>query len=75
MRRVQQVWKAVQVEAGIDRPYKMHALRHYFGTTLYKATKDIRVTQTAMRHQSVSSTMIYTRVSNADVEAAVERAF
>jgi len=75
VRRVQQVWKAVQVEARIDRPYRMHALRHYFGTVLYKNSRDIRLTQVAMRHQSVSSTMIYTHVSKRDVEAAVERAF
>ncbi len=75
VRRVQQLWQAVQVEVGIDRPYRMHALRHYFGTVLYKNSRDIRLTQVAMRHQSVSSTMIYTHVSNADVEAAVERAF
>jgi site-specific recombinase XerD len=75
VRRVQQVWKAVQIAAYIDRPYKLHALRHYYGTTVYRATKDIRVTQVAMRHVSVSSTMIYTHVSQKDVEQAVERAF
>lgn len=75
VRRVQQVWISVQVEAGIDRPYKMHALRHFFGTQLYRATKDIRLAQTALRHRSISSTMIYTHISNRDVEQAVERAF
>ena len=75
IRRVQQVWKAAQAKAGIDRPYRMHALRHYFATTVYSVTKDIRLTQVAMRHQSVSSTMVYTHVSNAAVEKAVERAF
>jgi len=75
VRRVQQLWKAVQVETGIDRPYKLHALRHYFATTLYRATRDIRVTQVAMRHASVTSTMIYSHINNEDVEQAVERAF
>ena len=75
VRRVQQVWRAVQVEAGIDRPYHLHALRHYFGTEVYRATRDIRVTQTLLRHRSVSSTMIYAHVSQRDVEAAVEGLF
>ena len=75
VRRVQQVWKAVQVEVGIDRPFKLHALRHYYGTTVYSTSKDIRLTQVAMRHVSVSSTMIYTHVSRKDVETAVDRAF
>ncbi len=74
-RRVQQVWRAVQVEAGIDRPHRLHGLRHHFATVLYSASKDIRVTQVAMRHQSLSSTMIYTRITEKDVEQAVERAF
>lgn len=56
VRRMQQVWKAVQGDAGIERPYHLHALRHFFGTEVYGATRDIRLTQIAMRHQSVSST-------------------
>ncbi len=75
VRRVQQVWRQVQVEAGIDRPHRLHGLRHFFATKLYAASKDIRLTQIAMRHASVTSTMIYSHVSNADVEQAVERAF
>ena len=75
VRRVQQVWKAVQAQVGIDRPYKMHALRHYYGTTMYSTSKDIRLTQVAMRHKSIGSTMIYTHVSERDVETAVDRAF
>ncbi len=75
VRRGQQVWRAVQIEAGIDRPFKLHALRHYYGTTVYSTSKDIRLTQIAMRHLSVSSTMLYSHVSQQDVEHAVERAF
>ena len=75
VRRVQQVWRAIQVEVGIDRPYKLHALRHYYATVLYRKTQDIRVTQVAMRHASVSSTMVYTHVTAKAVEQAVERAF
>ena len=75
IRRVQQVWKAVQTQAGIERPYPLHALRHFYGTEMYRGTKDIRVTQVALRHQSVSSTQIYAHVSERDVEDAVERVF
>ncbi len=75
VRRVQQVWRAVQVEVGIDRPFHFHSLRHYFATTVYAATRDIRVTQVLMRHQSITSTMIYAHVSQRDVEDAVEGLF
>lgn len=75
VRRVQQVWRAVQREAGIDRVFTTHALRHYFGTEVYRKTKDIRVTQVLLRHQSVSSTQIYAHVTARDVEEAVEGLF
>ncbi len=74
-RRIQQVWRAVQVGSGIERPFRFHALRHFFGTHLYRTTHNIRLVQTAMRHHSISSTMIYTHISRAEVAAGIERAF
>ena len=59
--------------AGLERPYPFHALRHYFGTAVYKLTKDLRLAQVAMRHRSASSTELYTHVGERDVEAAIER--
>ncbi len=73
VRMAQEAWRAVQRLAGIERPYPFHALRHYFGTSLYKATKDPRLTQVAMRHRSASSTELYPHVGERDVEAAIER--
>lgn len=40
-----------------------HQFRHYYGTAVYEITKDIIYTQKQMRHASVSSTQIYTLVS------------
>jgi len=73
VRMAQEAWRTVQEVAGIERPYPFHALRHYFGTSLYRATKDLRLTQVAMRHRSASSTELYTHVGERDVEAAIER--
>ena len=73
VRMAQEVWKAVQKRAQLETIHHFHALRHYFGTEIYRATKDIRVTQVLLRHQSVSSTQIYAHVSARDVEAAVEK--
>ena len=36
-----------------------HALRHTYGSILYFATKDIRLTQKQMRHSSIETTEIY----------------
>jgi integrase/recombinase XerD len=48
-----------------------HALRHTFGTEIQRLVRDVRVTQELMRHQSVTSTQIYTEVSDRDMVAAV----
>lgn len=50
--------------AGITDPeLTPHSLRHAFGTDLVEADVDIRVVQELMMHESLSTTQIYTRVS------------
>ncbi|MEW6898709.1 tyrosine-type recombinase/integrase [Trueperella pyogenes] len=41
-----------------------HQLRHSFGTELLRAGVDIRVTQELMRHESIQTTALYTKVSD-----------
>lgn len=41
-----------------------HQLRHWYGTALLEAGTDVRVVQELMRHVSIQSTTIYTRVSD-----------
>lgn len=38
---------------------KLHSLRHTFALRLYKRTKDIRLTMTALGHRKIANTMIY----------------
>lgn len=73
IRQSQKVWKNLQVRANFERHYGFHSLRHFFGTTIYRMTRDIRITQVLLRHRSVATTMIYSHVTARDVEAAVER--
>lgn len=55
---------------GMD--YTCHQLRHRFGTAVYRSSgHDIRVTQTAMRHLSIQSTALYTKVDDEQVASAV----
>jgi integrase/recombinase XerC len=49
----------------------MHRLRHWYGTRIQEQTGDIRVTQEALRHSSVTSTAGYTLVANRRLRAAV----
>lgn len=41
-----------------------HQLRHSFGTELLRAGVDIRITQELMRHESIQTTALYTKVSD-----------
>jgi len=47
--------------AGI--PASAHSLRHWYATELLEAGADARTVQTLMRHASLATTAIYTRVS------------
>lgn len=54
-----------KLRAGIlDPRLTPHSLRHAFGTDLVEAEVDIRVVQELMMHESLSTTQIYTGVSD-----------
>ena len=49
-----------------------HTLRHTFATDLYRETKNIRLVQKALGHSDLSTTMIYTHIVDAELEAALK---
>lgn len=49
-----------------------HQLRHWFATTVYESTGDIRLTQEVMRHASIQSTTIYTAFNAKAAATAVQ---
>lgn len=50
----------------------LHRFRHWYGTTVYRRTKDIRRTQELLRHSSLTSTQVYTQVTDEEREAAIQ---
>ncbi len=54
--------KSAMVRAGVSG--SAHQLRHWFGSALVAADVDLRTTQELMRHQNLTSTAIYTLVSD-----------
>ncbi|NIL75195.1 tyrosine-type recombinase/integrase [Rhodococcus sp. B10] len=56
-----------------DIPGSAHRLRHWYGTTLLEDGADVRVVQELMRHSSLTSTQMYTGVTDLRMRAAVEK--
>ena len=48
-----------------------HQCRHLFGSAVLRSCGNARVAQQLLRHESLSSTQIYTKVSGAEMEEAV----
>jgi integrase len=49
-----------------------HVLRHSYATALYARTGDRLVVQRALRHRCVASTLVYAKIDDARVRAAVQ---
>ena len=59
------------VRAGIEKIILFHSLRHTALTRLYEKTKDIRLVQEVAGHSDISTTMIYTHISRANIQDAM----
>ena len=73
-RTVQYIVNKELEQAGLDtRKYSVHKLRHTAATLMYQYGQvDIRALQELLGHKSISTTEIYTHVSNDQVRNAVE---
>ena len=73
-RTVQEIIYTELKQAGIDsKKYSVHKLRHTAATLMYQyGDVDIRALQELLGHESISTTEIYTHVSNEQVRNAVE---
>ncbi|TMQ57088.1 MAG: hypothetical protein E6K76_11610 [Candidatus Eisenbacteria bacterium] len=69
--RIQFVFREWQAAARFESVYPFHALRHSAITNVYRATRDLYLTQRFARHSSPLTTTIYTHPSDEELYAAL----
>ena len=71
-RTVQHIVEINVKKLGLDpHKYTTHKLRHTAATLMYQAGVDIRALQEILGHEQLSTTEIYTHISNEQLKAAV----
>jgi integrase len=65
-------WQRMRAKAGV-KDFRFHDYRHDFGTKVLRLTGNLKLTQKAMNHRDIKSTLRYAHVLDEDVASAVER--
>lgn len=63
-REVRNIINRIKVKAGVDIPISPHTFRHTFATHMLNEGADIRTVQELLGHENLSTTTIYTHLTN-----------
>jgi len=67
-RSAQAVFARALKRAGIQKAATFHSLRHSFATHLLEAGVDVRYVQELLGHRSITTTQLYTKVTNPSIK-------
>ncbi len=71
IRHAQRRFRLWAQRAGISGRFSPHSLRHSFAMDLYRKTRDLLLVKEALHHRSITSTMVYARVDQERLRAAL----
>ena len=73
LRQIQVLFRKWQAKARFETIYPFHSLRHSAITNIYRATKDLYLTQRFARHSSPLTTTIYTHPTDEELYEGIRR--
>ncbi len=73
-RSIRRMFGCYVLKAGLPASVSPHTLRHSFATHLLQRGADLRVVQELLGHENISTTQIYTHVTDAQMQRIYEQA-